>query len=1073
MRRRTALLGILAVVVLAAAATGLLISAKPLQRARNNAAPYYQRTGFLSNLLQELDTSPRGLESIHVPNGFEVSLAAKPGLVTYPMFITFDDRGRLFVCESAGRNIGDQEMEHQFEMRIRLLEDTDGDGVYDRSTIFADKISMTMGAQWYRGSLYVAAPPDVLRFEDTDGDGIADKREVVLTGWPLHSNGTTLHGPFLGPDGWMYLTYNLGRYNVKTKEGTTLQGPGGRVFRFRPDGSGLEWIIGGGYDNGIEMVFTDAGEMIGTMTYYTNPKLGERDALLHYVEGAVYPKVVPIVNRYKRTGDLMPAMTKFARIAPSGLARYRGMSFGREYLGNLFSAQFNPHRVQRHIVARSGATFSTVDEDFLTSDDPDFHPTDVTEDADGSLLVVETGAWYLHSCPVSRIAKPEIKGAIYRVRRKGAPRSLDARGTALKLPSLQPAELARFLDDTQPAVRDRAADLLVQAGDASIASLTRVRETSASPGARAAAVFALGRIGQAAAPAAVRAALRDADFEVRIAAARMVGLARDHEAVPRLMEMVQKNEPAARRQAATALGQIGDPQAVMALLRAAANPVDRFLEHAIIYSLIQLRRPEPVIGALRGGNPATRKAALIALDQMDGSPLRREQMAPNLRDRDAELRRAALWVVSRHPDWSGEVIRFIRTRLLQGEFSPAEAEAVRQTLVSFCGNAETQAMIGSLLTDRSASSRQQLFLIETIDQCSAPELPDSWKTALRQRLADSDATVRARVLALARARQIAGLDDDLERIAADPHESRDIRTAALSVLVTRRPALSATSFQFLLDLLRPDTDADLRQTASQILARARLNETQLLALARGSLPQADPLILPNLLDAFRGSQGPQVGKAVVDGLLSSSHPIDGISAERIPELLKGFPAPVQSAAQPLLARITKAKESRAARLKGLEPLLRGGSIDRGHEIFFGPKAGCSSCHTIMAQGGDVGPDLTGVGAIRSGIDLLEAVVYPSASFVPGHEVYRVETAKEVYTGVQGEGTPDAVLIISGPRDRVRIPRKEIRSIRPSTVSLMPDGFADNLTPRELSDLLAFLQAQKFRTTADATVAHAQ
>jgi hypothetical protein len=101
------------------------------------------------------------------------------------------------------------------------------------------------------------------------------------------------------------------------------------------------------------------------------------------------------------------------------------------------------------------------------------------------------------------------------------------------------------------------------------------------------------------------------------------------------------------------------------------------------------------------------------------------------------------------------------------------------------------------------------------------------------------------------------------------------------------------------------------------------------------------------------------------------------------------------------------------------------------------------------------------------------VVYPSASFVPGHEVYRVETAKEVYTGVQGEGTPDAVLIISGPRDRVRIPRKEIRSIRPSTVSLMPDGFADNLTPRELSDLLAFLQAQKFRTTADATVAHAQ
>jgi hypothetical protein len=189
MRPRTVLIATLAVAVLAGAACILLISAKPPRRAGNAVAPYYQRTGFLSNLLQELDTSPRGLESIHIPDGFEVSLAATPGLVTYPMFITLHDRGRLFVCESAGRNISDQEMEHQSEMRIRL-EDTDGDGVYDRSTIFADKISMTMGAQWYRGSLYVAAPPDVLRFEDTDGDGIADRREVVPSGWPLRSNGT-------------------------------------------------------------------------------------------------------------------------------------------------------------------------------------------------------------------------------------------------------------------------------------------------------------------------------------------------------------------------------------------------------------------------------------------------------------------------------------------------------------------------------------------------------------------------------------------------------------------------------------------------------------------------------------------------------------------------------------------------------------------------------------------------------------------------------------------------------------------------------------------------------------------
>src|SRR4029077_4502434 len=140
-----------------------------------------------------------------------------------------------------------------------------------------------------------------------------------------------------------------------------------------------------------------------------------------------------VVSEFKRTGDLMPVMTKFARIAPAGLVRYRGTSFGPTYQANLFSAQFNPHRVQRHILQRNGATFRTQDEDFLTSVDPDFHPTDVMEDAAGSLMVVYTGAWFIHGGPISRVAKPEIKGSVFRIRKIGAPLVRDARGEHLKL----------------------------------------------------------------------------------------------------------------------------------------------------------------------------------------------------------------------------------------------------------------------------------------------------------------------------------------------------------------------------------------------------------------------------------------------------------------------------------------------------------------------------------------------------------------------------------------------------------------------------------------------------------------
>jgi hypothetical protein len=133
--------------------------------------------------------------------------------------------------------------------------------------------------------------------------------------------------------------------------------------------------------------------------------------------------------------------------------------------------------VQRHVLYREGATFRTEDEDFLTSSDPDFHPTDVMEDADGSLLVVDTGAWFINGCPISRVAKPEIRGSIYRIRRIGAPVVKDPRGDALQLESKAPADLARFLEDKRPFVQDRALELLVAAGPAAVQSLAGVRGT--------------------------------------------------------------------------------------------------------------------------------------------------------------------------------------------------------------------------------------------------------------------------------------------------------------------------------------------------------------------------------------------------------------------------------------------------------------------------------------------------------------------------------------------------------------------------------------------------------------------
>jgi putative membrane-bound dehydrogenase-like protein len=1006
--------------------------------------------------------APTGLAALSVPAGFKVERAAGADLVSYPMMAAFDDRGRLFLCESSGNTLNNAQMAANPDYKIRLLEDRDGDGVFDQGKVFAEKLTLPAGAVWYRNSLYVASPPDLLRFEDTNGDGVADVKEIVVTGWKMSANAASLHGPIFGPDGWLYLTDGRHGFDINTKDGRHYKGLGSRIWRVRPDGTGLEWLAGGGFDNPVEVAFTPSGETIGTMTYFKDPENGERDALLHFVEGGVYPKTYPqVMGEFKRTGDLMPVMTKFARIAPSGLARYRGDNFGAEYRSNLFTAQFNPHRVQRHIVHREGATFRTDDSDFLTSTDPEFHPTDVLEDADGSLLVLDTGAWFIHGCPISRVAKPEIKGAIYRIRKSGAPQVQDPRGATLDLKSLPIADVAKLLEDARAAVRDRAIEFLVQAGAPAVPALTSLRNSSKDIDARAAAVFALYRIDTPEARAGVRAALSDGDFSVRIAAARCAGMSHDAEAVPRLTEVAKADHPAARRQAITALGQIGDARAMPALIAAAANPEDRFVEHSTIFSLITLNQPAALQKELSSANLKVRKAALIAMDQLDSSPLRREQIAPLLRTSDKELRSAALWVASRHPDWAEVVLAYLGERLRDPSTPAEELESVRDALVAFGDNKSAQEFVAKSLADPALGEKQVFFLLDTVEGIRLKELPASWTTALSKLIDSPRANVRTRTVELIRSRAIPGFHEQLQAIASDPKTPDQLRIAVLDILVARRSILTSDQYAFLTSRLSPQSDAVMRQTAARIIGRSALDRQQLLQIAREHLPKADPLTLSTILDCFRTSKDEEVGRALIAVLQKSPSALSTLGEERLKTLLAGYGPGVQESSKPLFEHLKKAQQERIARLEKLEPLLTaGGDVGRGRRLFFGEKVACSSCHTIGTEGRKVGPDLTGIGAIRSGHDLLEAIVFPSASFVPGHEVFNVDTETERLSGVIKSQSKEAVVLITGPDGEVRIPRSIVKSVTPSTVSLMPEGFDEQLSKSELTDLLAFLQAEK-------------
>ena len=970
----------------------------------------------------------------------------------------------MFFAESSGNTVRTPEMAKVPDYIIRLVEDVDGDGVYDRSNVFADKLTLPAGAVWYRGSLYVSNPPELLRLEDTDNDGVADVREVLLTGWNLSANAASMHGPFLGPDGWLYITDGRHGFDIQTKEGRRVAGKAARIWRCRPDGSELEWLSGGGMDNPVEVTFTDAGETFGTMTYFQNPANGQRDSILHYVEGGVYPKPHEVVDEFPRTGELMPVMTKFARIAPSGLARYRGTALGDDYTGNLFTAQFNPHRIQRHVVRRVGATFATTDSDFLTSSDPDFHPTDVMEDADGSLLVVDTGGWFIHGCPVSRIAKPEIRGAVYRVRKKGAPRIDDAYGGPLA--DLNVPDLANLLEDNRWFVRDRAMDLLALAGDAGVPQLAQTREHSPDPRARAAAVFGLLRADSDTARTGLRTALDDDDFVVRVAAARAAGLTRDHEAVDQLIALLADDQPAVRRQAATALGRLGERRAVPALLQTAATAEDRFIEHAVIFSLIQLSDVQATRPGLTSTSPRTQKAALIALDQMKGQPLRRDAAVSLVSAADPELRKAVLWVLARHPEWSSDVLAHVRARFGDTGLTQDEEASLHEALLNLCKEPNAQSVVAELLTAPGVTRERRLALLDTVQQCAIEPLPAVWVKALGEQLDAEDEEIRLQAISVIRSADLAAMDDRLTALASDAHSSDALRIAALGILVKHEASLSDEHLEFLYNRLAPEHDADVRYSAARVIANAKLQDEWLVRLANERLRHSDPLIQQSLLEAYEQTKSTFVGKALVEALLAADVVLGDAGSGQLQQILKQYSAEVREVAAPLSSRIQQARAERTDRLKQLEhKLTSGGDVTRGRQVFFGRKAACSSCHTMGYQGGDVGPDLTAVGAVRSVHDLIEAIIFPSASFVPGHEIYRVETADDVYSGVLRRRNAEYVVIVSGPNDLHRIPRSEIKSMEPAQVSLMPEGFDENLTQSELSDLFAFLRSQTSREAA--------
>ena len=675
----------------------------------------------------------------------------------------------------------------------------------------------------------------------------------------------------------------------------------------------------------------------------------------------------------------------------------------------------------------------------------------------------------------------ECTGGAHRIRRVGAPKIVDPRGLKLAWAKAPSGELAKLLGDDRPAVRKRASQELAKQGNEAVPALKtilspsakRIREggldavltETASAESRRNALWTLARINGTSAREAIRLTLTDRDDRVRQVALHAVSVWKDAAALPQLLSVLSAGSAEVQRVAAEALGRIGDKSAVPALLEAASRQQDRVLEHSLTFALIEIADPAGTAGGLHAASPRTQRAALVALDQMVGGGLKPEQVTPLLASSDPALQQAASWIVGRHPDWGAALGGYFREKLSAPSLGDADRAALQGQLAQLAGNPSIQELLATSLGDTALSRSSHLTVLRAIGQAGLKEAPSVWLAGIARLLASPDGELVRQAVAAARSFSTvptggADLGQALWQVAKSSSTPDDVRLDALAAVPGGLKTIEPELFDFLRSTLVPAKPVLLRSRAASVLGKAKLTPDQLLALAE-VIKSTGPLEVPKLLAAFESSTDETLGLKLIASL-KESPALSSLRAEILKPRLTNFPASVQQEGERLMASLNVDAPKQKAHLDALAASLHGGDIRRGQVIFNGAKAACSACHAIGYLGGNIGPDLTRIGQIRTERDMLEALVYPSASFVRSYEPMFVATKSgEDYSGVVRRDTSEEMVLATGPGTEVRIARGDITEMRPGTVSVMPQGLDEQLNKQELADLLAFLKATRW------------
>lgn len=961
------------------------------------------------NRMQTPLTPAKSAERIVLRSGFQAELWAAEPLLLKPISMAFDERGRLWISETVDYP-NELQKPGEGRDRIKICEDTDGDGKADKFTVFADKLSIPTGLCHANGGLIVIEGGQTLFLRDTNGDDQADERKVLFKGWNMGDTHATASNIRYGHDNWVWGVVGYSGFDGEVGGKRVKFGMG--VFRFKPDGSALEFIRSSN-NNTWGLGLSEEGYVFGSTAngnaawympipnrYYEAVNGWSAARMESIADNQLYHPIAQNVRQVDWHGKYT---------AGAGSALYTARSFPKDYWNQVsFVTEPTGHLIGQFRFQGSGADFKASNEkNFLASDDEWFSPIMAEVGPDGALWVLDWYNFIIQHNPVPNgfqngkgnayetPLRDKTHGRIYRItHRNGQP------APKVDLSGRDSSRWLAALGSPVMEVRLQAQRRLVETQDRSlvpelvqIASNTTVDELNLNPRV----LHALWTLhGLGASDAAPLSVLRHASPAVRRAA--VMTLPADGWTAANWKQLVVSETNAQVRLAALlTIADRGNTASILPLVEAFQNPqntTDPWLKDAFVAAATQHHQ------AFLTSSLSVAPTTSGALEVLRTVARHHAATEPN-------ALRLAMAAAGAAPKVSGAI--------LEGLTAGWPAQRIPALTPSTV--AQIQAAVAK------APDAGKVALVQLTSQWGRSDLLANQIPAVSERLvqalslgtaADSDRIEAARrLIAINDSKtSVSAILSQIQVLSAPGLANGLIGTLAASRIPDTAPAVLAHWADF---------SPAMRRNATALLLRRKEWALGLLgAVEAGTLLAGD-------LSRDHWSQ-------------LSGHSDASVSTKA--RSLQKTGSPKSSAAMEAL--ITQ-----------LQPVaLKAGKPDHGREVF---EKNCSACHALDGKGGRIGPELTGIG-VRPKAEILTEILDPNRSVEANYKLWTLtQKDGESLSGRLDAETATSVEILDTTGTKHVIQRSTIAKLESSGQSIMPGGF-EQLPAQDLTDLLEYLAA---------------